>query len=56
MGMLRQLYFGALDIELHHRYDPTDAAVSPFDVQKKVAQSLSVTPPLEEDRFCSVPS
>merc|ERR1719149_269833 len=51
MGMLRQLYFGALDIELHHRYDPEDESVSPFDVQKRIAKDLSVIPPLDEDRF-----
>jgi len=51
MGMLRQLYFGSLDIELHHRYDPTDASTSPFDVQKKIAADYSVIPPLDGDRF-----
>lgn len=50
LGMLRQLYFGALDIELHHRYDP-DGADSPFDVQKRIAADYSVIPPLDEDRF-----
>jgi len=54
MTMLRQLYFGALDMELHHRYDPDDETVSPFDVQRRIAQTLSVISPLEQDRFlCS---
>ncbi|KAL1521745.1 hypothetical protein AB1Y20_021400 [Prymnesium parvum] len=54
MGMLRQLYFGSMDIELHHRYDPDDESRSPFDVQRDLAQTLTVLPPLPEDRFlCS---
>merc|ERR1712137_1365403 len=51
MGMLRQLYFGALDMELHHRYDPEEEHKSPFDVQKGIARDYSVIPPLENDRF-----
>merc|ERR1719440_111609 len=54
LGMTRQLYFGALDMELHHRYDPTSAAETPFDVQKRLAPQYTVIPPLEDDRFlCS---
>ena len=50
-----QTLFQAIDIELHHRYDPDDAAgPSPFDVYQKLAVNYSVTPPLPEDRFlCS---
>lgn len=52
--MLRQLYFGSLDMELHHRYDPDEEARSPFDVQRELAKELTVLPPLPEDRFlCS---
>mmetsp|Transcript_83011 Transcript_83011/g.165735 ORF Transcript_83011/g.165735 Transcript_83011/m.165735 type:complete len:734 (-) Transcript_83011:366-2567(-) len=51
MGMVRQLYFGALDMALHHTYDPSDESVSPFDVQKSIADRFSVIPPLAEDRF-----
>eukprot|EP00966_Prymnesium_polylepis_P147954 3417971-Prymnesium_polylepis.1 len=41
-------------MELHHRYDPDDETVSPFDVQRRIAQTLSVISPLEQDRFlCS---
>ena len=54
MVMSRQLYFGALDMELHHRYDPIDASQTPFDVQKRIAADYTVLPPLPEDRFlCS---
>jgi len=54
MVMSRQLYFGALDMELHHRYDPADSAQTPFDVQRRIAAKMTVLPPLEEDRFlCS---
>merc|ERR1711966_597160 len=49
--MSRQLYFGALDMELHHRYDPADSAQTPFDVQRRIAAKMTITPPLEEDRF-----
>ncbi len=49
-GMLRQLYFGVLDMELHHRYDPKGKE-SPFDVQKKIAAQYTVLPPLDDDRF-----
>ena len=36
LGMLRQLYFGSLDMELHAQYDPSGDE-TPFDVQKRVA-------------------
>merc|ERR1712070_684550 len=52
MIMLRQLYFGALDIELHARYDAKNPdAPSPFEVQQKVAAEFTIMPPLDEDRF-----
>lgn len=53
MMMVRQLYFGALDIELHHRYDPVTDSRGPFDVQKDVAKDYTVMPPLPEDAFLS---
>ena len=37
MGMSRQLYLGALDMALHHSYDPANEQISIFDVQKEIA-------------------
>merc|ERR1719247_1892312 len=54
LAMTRQLYFGALDMELHHRYDPSSADETPFEVQRRLAPQYTVIPPLEDDRFlCS---
>jgi len=56
MMMCRQLLFGQLDLELHHRYDPAaeEGGDSPFDVQQRLAPKFSVMPPLPDDRFlCS---
>jgi oligopeptidase A len=50
-AMLRQLYLGQLDMELHHRYDPSTSSETPFDIQKKVAAKYLVVQPLPEDRF-----
>jgi oligopeptidase A len=51
--MLRQLYFGMIDMELHHRWRP-GRGESAFDVQRRVARTTTVMPPLAEDRFlCS---
>ena len=52
-AMLRQLYFGFMDMELHARYDPTgDETV--FDVQRRIAAKTTPLLPLSEDRFlCS---
>ena len=50
---LRQLYFGFVDMALHHGYDPTGAD-SPFDVQRRIAESTTILAPIPEDRFlCS---
>jgi oligopeptidase A len=49
-AMLRQLYFGFMDMELHARYDPTgDETV--FDVQRRIAAKTTPLLPLSEDRF-----
>ncbi|WP_089722293.1 M3 family metallopeptidase [Candidatus Entotheonella palauensis] len=52
-AMLRQLYFGFMDMELHARYDPAgDETV--FDVQRRIAAKTTPLMPLPEDRFlCS---
>jgi oligopeptidase A len=51
--MLRQLYFGFTDLELHHRYDP-DGSEDAFGVQRRIAAKTTVMSPLPEDRFlCS---
>jgi oligopeptidase A len=47
---LRQLNFGFLDLELHHRFTP-GGATTPFDVQRKVALRTTVIPPIPQDRF-----
>ena len=54
MQMIRQLYFGAMDIELHsNRYDPYSTKTI-FEVQHELAKKYTVIPPLPTDRFlCS---
>lgn len=53
LAMVRQLYFGMLDLRLHSTYDPSGDK-TPFDIQREVATQYSVLPPLTEDRFlCS---
>merc|ERR1719231_1808103 len=50
MGMVRQLYFGALDMALHHTYDASGDQ-TPFELQQQLAKRFSVIPPLPTDRF-----
>ena len=51
--MLRQLYFASMDLALH-REDLQRKGQNVFDVQRQIAESTTVLPPLEEDRFlCS---
>lgn len=53
MVMIRQLFFGSMDMYLHSDYDPYGSE-SPFDVQQKFAKKYTVMNPLPEDRFlCS---
>ncbi|GAB4224653.1 MAG: M3 family metallopeptidase [Stanieria sp.] len=52
-AMLRQLSFGLVDMELHHRYQP-GGSETPNDVRDRIAQTTSVLQPLPEDNFlCS---
>jgi len=51
--MLRQLFFGMIDIELHSNWD-MDSSETPYDVQERIGRLMSVLPPLSEDRsICS---
>jgi oligopeptidase A len=50
LSTLRQLNFGFLDLELHHRFTP-GGDETPFDVQRRVAARTTVLPPIPEDRF-----
>jgi len=53
LGLIRQLFFGAMDMTLYSNYDPS-GPVSPFEVQQELAKKFTVVPPLKEDRFlCS---
>ncbi|MEN9567624.1 MAG: hypothetical protein RLZZ69_2820, partial [Cyanobacteriota bacterium] len=52
-GMLRQLHFGMLDMELHSNYEP-GGAETPNDVRDRLAKTTSVLQPIPEDNFlCS---
>ncbi len=52
-GMLRQLHFGLLDIELHSNYQP-GGDETPNDVRDRLAKTTSVLQPIPEDNFlCS---
>jgi len=49
--MMRQLQFGALDMEVHVGLPPSESAL---DAQRRIAGKYAIIPPLEEDRFlCS---
>ncbi len=52
-GMLRQIHFSWLDLELHGRYQPGGADTI-ADVRNRLAKITMVLPPLPEDNFlCS---
>jgi oligopeptidase A len=52
-GMLRQIHFSWLDIELHSRYQPGGEETIK-DVRNRLAKITTVIPPLPEDNFlCS---
>lgn len=51
--MLRQLYFSSMDLALHAK-DLASAGEDIFSVQRRIAETTTVMPPLPEDRFlCS---
>ncbi|MGE5659993.1 MAG: M3 family metallopeptidase [Actinomycetota bacterium] len=49
-AMLRQLHFGFVDIELHHRYQP-GGSETVVDIRNRLAKTTMVMPPLPEDAF-----
>jgi oligopeptidase A len=49
-AMLRQLHFGFIDLELHHRYVP-GGSETPMAVRNRIAQTTTILPPLSEDAF-----
>ncbi|BAY65083.1 peptidase M3A and M3B, thimet/oligopeptidase F [Calothrix brevissima NIES-22] len=49
-GMLRQLHFSSVDLELHSRYRP-GGNETPSDVRHRIAKTTTVLPPLPEDAF-----
>lgn len=52
-GMLRQLHFSLVDLELHSRYQP-GAGETPQQLRERLAKTTTVIPPLPEDAFlCS---
>ncbi len=52
-GLLRQLHFSLVDIELHHRYQ-SGGAETVLQLRSRLAETTMVMPPLPEDNFlCS---
>ncbi|MEC4814112.1 MAG: M3 family metallopeptidase [Scytonema sp. PMC 1069.18] len=49
-GMLRQIHFSLLDVELHYRYRPGDGE-TPKQVRDRIAKTTTILPPLPEDSF-----
>jgi oligopeptidase A len=52
-GILRQLHFSLVDLELHSRYQP-NGSETPNQVRERIAKNTTVLAPLPEDAFlCS---
>ena len=49
-GMLRQLHFSLVDLELHHRYQ-AGGNESIKEVRNRISKNTTVLPPLPEDNF-----
>jgi oligopeptidase A len=49
-GMLRQLHFSYVDLELHHRYQP-GGKETVAEMRSRIAKTTTVMPPLPEDNF-----
>ncbi|MEB3281734.1 MAG: M3 family metallopeptidase [Lyngbya sp.] len=49
-AMLRQLHFGLIDLELHHRYQP-GGKETVIEVRNRIAENTTVLKPLPEDAF-----
>ncbi len=49
-GMLRQIHFSRVDLELHYRYRP-GSTETPTEVRHRIAKTTTVLPPLPEDGF-----
>lgn len=49
-AMLRQLHFGFVDIELHHRYQPGGSETL-MDVRSRIGKNTMILKPLPEDAF-----
>ncbi len=49
-GMLRQLHFSILDLELHYRYRPGGNETAK-NVRDRLAKTTTILPPLPEDAF-----
>lgn len=47
---LRQLLFAALDMELHHRFEP-GAELEPNDVKRRIGADFTHLPFIDDDRF-----
>lgn len=47
---LRQVLFGLVDLELHHRFNPAGPE-KPVDIYTRLSEQTLVLPPLPEDRF-----
>ncbi|MBW4683546.1 MAG: M3 family metallopeptidase [Komarekiella atlantica HA4396-MV6] len=52
-GMLRQVHFSIVDLELHHRYR-VGSDETPADVRHRIAKTTTVLAPLPEDSFLCV--